>query len=132
LRRQSNGEFAAAAAGDLQAGEAVTLRLESKQAGYVYVVEKEKLLASSRIEAGKPFDAAIEPEGPGRRDLELWFSPYAMAWPATGQARREMFGINTGAQAVGGMLAPKDANAPAGGSSSTARPVSIAITLNYR
>jgi hypothetical protein len=133
LRRQSGGEFVAADAGDLQAGDAVRLRLESKDAGYVYVVEKEAVLASSRVEAGKPFDAAIESHGPGRRDLALWFSPYPMAWPTTGQAQMGAFRASAGAQSGNGVRAEDAVRAPAGsGGAASARPVAIAITLNYQ
>jgi hypothetical protein len=132
LRREAGGEFAAADAGDLQAGDAVKLRLESQNAGYVYVVEKEKVLASSRVEAGTPFDAAIEPQGPGRRDLQLWFSPYQMVWPAVGQAQLEAFRASAGAQTGSGARAGKAVRAPGGGGSASAPPVSITITLNYR
>jgi len=133
LRRQPDGEFVRADAANLQTGDAVKLQLESKAAGYVYVVEKQKVLASSRLEPGKPFEAAIEPQGPGRRDLQLWFSRYPMAWPTTGPARLQMSRMSAGMQAVSGVEAPKAANAPAGsGGASPAGPVSIAITLNYQ
>lgn len=133
LRRQPDGEFVRADAANLQTGDAVKLQLESKDAGYVYVVEKQKALASSRLEPGKPFEAAIEPQGPGRRDLQLWFSRYPMAWATTGPARSPMSRMSAGMQAVSGVQAPKAANAPAGsGGASPAGPVSIAITLNYQ
>jgi hypothetical protein len=132
MRRQPGGEFIASGAGDLQVGDAVRLRLESKAAGYIYVTDKEKVLASSQVEAGQPFDAAIEPQGPGRRDLVLWFSPYQMVWPATGPAR-PAFRSGAGVQPGSAVRAGKVGQAPASGDGpAPAQPVSISITLNYR
>jgi len=132
LRRQPDGEFVQVDAGSLQTGDAVKLRLESKDAGYVYVVEKQKVLAWSRLEPDTPFDAAIEPQGSGRRDLQLWFSTYPMAWATTGSARLEMSRMTAGTQAVSGVEAPRALKVPAAGGSAPVGPVSIPITLNYQ
>ena len=135
LRRQPDGEFAPAGPGDLEAGDAVKLQVDSKDAGYVYLVENAKVLASSRIEAGKPFDMAIEPQGTGRRDLELWFSPREMVWTATGQARPAFLQSSAGMQSTNGIRAARQAGAAAGvggSNAAPAKPVSIVITLNYR
>jgi hypothetical protein len=114
LTRRPDGEFAAADPADLKAGDIVEVRLESPQTGYVYVAEDQALLASSPIEAGKPFDALIEPRGAGQRQIECWFSPQPMIWSAAGAAGRA---------------------GSAGGSARTAGRLhlpSIHVTLNYK
>ena len=113
LSRQPNGEFTVANPADLHAGDTVELRLETQDTGYAYVAEGQALLASSPIEAGKPFDAVIEPRGAGQRQIECWFSPRQIVWPAAAA------GIGGG----GGGAQPPVA---------TPHPPSIHITLNYK
>lgn len=121
LSRQPNGEFTIANPAELRAGDTVELRLETQDTGYAYVAEGKTLLASSPIEAGKPFDAVIEPRGVGQRQIECWFSPRQVVWPAaaTGSA-------SGGAGAVGGL------GGGGGAPVTTQHPPSIQITLTYK
>lgn len=73
LRRRPDGEFAVADPANLQAGDAVKLRLEAQEAGYVHIVEGQKQL-SSPINPGKPFETTIEHQGAGTREVEFWFT----------------------------------------------------------
>lgn len=113
LRRQPGGDFTVANPAELQAGDTVKLRLESKNAGYVYVAGGPLLLASSPIEAGKPFETVLEPRGPGQQEVEFWFSPRPMVWPAAA-ARAGSGGADT----------MQPSNQP--------HPPSIRITLQYK
>jgi len=113
LRRQPDGDFTVANPAELQAGDTVKLRLESKNTGYVYVTGGQALLASSPIEAGKPFETLFESRGPGQREIEFWFSPRPTVWPAA--AAR--------AGAGGGGTVPPAAQP---------HPPSIRITLQYK
>ena len=113
LRRQPDGDFTVANPAELQAGDTVKLRLESKNTGYVYVADGQALLTSSPIEAGKPFETVLEPRGPGEREIEFWFSPRPTVRPAA--AAR--------AGAGGGGAVPPAAQP---------HPPSIRITLQYK
>jgi len=114
LSRQPNGEFSVANPADLHAGDTVELRLETQDTGYAYVAEGQALLASSPIEAGKPFDAVIEPHGAGQRQIECWFSPRQMIWPAATVGA-------VGGVAEGAITASLQQHPP-----------SVRITLNYK
>jgi hypothetical protein len=114
LRRQPDGDFAVANPADLQAGDTVKLRLESNRAGYVYVSEQQKILASSPIEAGKPFDTTLEPQGPGQREIEFWFSPRPTVWSTAA-------GAGTAGAVSGAAPPPAEPHPP-----------SIRITLQYK
>jgi len=83
LRKQPGGELTPVNPADLPSGDVVTLRLESKDAGYVYVSEGEKLVGSSAVQAGKPFDTPIKPQGSGKRELDVWFSQREIYEPAS-------------------------------------------------
>jgi hypothetical protein len=91
LRKQPDGTWAVANSADLPSGDPVTLRLESKNSGYIYVAENDKLLTSSAVQPGKPFDASLEAHPPGRRELQVWFSPRLVVWPAAANKKAPVF-----------------------------------------
>jgi hypothetical protein len=113
LRREPDGQFAAANPTALETVDTIKLRLESRTAGYVYVSERDKLLASGPVAPGKPFEAPIESQASGRRDLDVRFSPRPIVWDAA---------VKKDAQAL------RDSNdLPV-----PPRPPSLTITLQYK
>jgi hypothetical protein len=110
LRRQPDGQFTAADAANLQAGDVVKLTFEAPEAGNLYITEQQKP-RTLPIEPGKPVEVLMEPQGPGTREIVFSFS------------RRPILStVSTGAQ-------PAKAPAPA-----PAAPVSPpnVITLTYK
>jgi hypothetical protein len=82
LRRNADGEFVAAQPSDLHAGDTIKLHLESSATGYVYVSEQQNMLTESAIEAGKPVETTIAPQGPGILQLQIRFSRRPVIWNA--------------------------------------------------
>jgi len=134
LRRRPGEEFVAGDATNLQAGDEVKLRVESSLAGYAYVVENQAPLASSHLEPGQLFEAAIAPRGPGRRDLNLWFSAQPMTWPRASVPRPAFFAAGAKAQSPAADSSNKTAVVTPAASSEarTAPPVRNEIPLNYQ
>ena len=113
LRREPDGQFAAANPASLETGDTIKLRLESRAAGYIYVSEQDKLLASGPVAPGKPFEAPIESQASGRRDLDVRFSPRPIVWDAA--AKKDVQGLRD----TNELPVPP-------------RPPSLTITLQYK
>jgi len=131
LRMQPDGDFTAADANDLHAGDTVKLRFETNEAGYLRIAERQpgnviRTVSDQPVERQQPFETApVRLEGSGSREFAVLFSRQPQA------ASDRLDTISARADQESSADTKERANYVVGRADSP-QPVSFNIRLSYR